>query len=392
MGNDTASQVILLGDPVPWFSARSIAGASIELQVNAGRWIVLAFAGPATEIRAITELQALVNHRNLFNEDRLIAFGVLMAPASELDPLGPFCTPALSFIADEDGALSRLYGAEKMPRTIILDPMLRAIANISWDHPEGHANVVAATLAALPDIDASAGVPLTAPALIVPRVFEFPFCDLLVQFYKDNGGSDSGFLLDRDGQTETVIDHRYKRRHDLAIIEPMLRAAIRERVVRRLVPEIDRYFQFRATRMDRYMVSCYDTATGGHFSRHRDNSNIGSRHRRFAASINLNSDYEGCDLIFPEFGRRVYRAPVGGAIVFSCGALHQVTPVTRGKRYAFVPFFYAEEDAVLRKANNVYLRDGEARYTAEHDMLFPEIHAPGIVPEGMPASLSEPAE
>ncbi len=100
-------------------------------------------------------------------------------------------------------------------------------------------------------------------------------------------------------------------------------------------------------------------------------SNFAARHRRFAASINLNSDYEGCDLIFPEFGRRIYRAPVGGAIVFSCGALHEVTPVTRGKRYAFVPFFYAEEDAALSKANNIYLRDGEARYTAEHDMLFP---------------------
>ena len=78
--------------------------------------------------------------------------------------------------------------------------------------------------------------------------------------------------------------------------------------------------------------------------------------------------------------------------MFSCGALHEVTPVTRGKRYAFVPFFYGEEDAALRRANNVYLRDGEARYTAEHDMLFPEIRAPGLVPEAVPANLSEPAE
>ena len=174
-----------------------------------------------------------------------------------------------------------------------------------------------------------------------------------------------------------MIDHRYKRRHDLAIVEPNLRAAIRDRIVRRLVPEIDRFFQFRATRMDRYMVSCYDSAVGGHFSRHRDNSNFAARHRRFAASINLNDDYDGCDLIFPEFGRRIYRAPVGGAIVFSCGALHEVTPITRGKRYAFVPFFYGEEDAVLRRANNVYLRDGEARYTAEQDMLYPEVDRTG---------------
>ena len=259
---------------MPWFSARTVAGTAIELQVNAGRWIVLSFNGPATEPRAITELQSLINQQHLFNEDKLIAFGILIGSMKDLDPLAPFCSPALSFIADSDGALSRLYGADQMPRTIICDPMLRAIANISWDHPEGHANVVAATLAALPDVDASAGVPLTAPALIVPRVFEFPFCDLLVKFYEDHGGADSGFLLDQNSQTATVIDHRYKRRHDLAIVEPNLRAAIRERIVRRLVPEIDRFFQFKATRMDRYMVSVYDSAVGGHFSRHRDNSNL----------------------------------------------------------------------------------------------------------------------
>ncbi len=62
----------------------------------------------------------------------------------------------------------------------------------------------------LPEVDASAGVPLSAPALIVPRVFEFPFCDLLVKFYEEMGGAESGFLLDRGGKTQTLIDHRYK--------------------------------------------------------------------------------------------------------------------------------------------------------------------------------------
>ncbi|HTP92065.1 MAG TPA: hypothetical protein VMJ52_10040 [Xanthobacteraceae bacterium] len=60
------------------------------------------------------------------------------------------------------------------------------------------------------------------------------------------------------------------------------------------------------------------------------NINAGAQHRRFAVTINLNHDYSGCDLVFPEFGSRTYRAPHGGAVVFSCGALHQVTPITRG--------------------------------------------------------------
>ena len=124
--------------------------------------------------------------------------------------------------------------------------------------------------------------------------------------------------------------------------------------------------------MDRYLVSCYDAETGGHFTRHRDNVNLGARHRRFAASFNLNDGFEGCELVFPEFGRRLYKPPRGGAIVFSTGALHQVLPITRGKRYAFVPFFYGEDEAHLRMRNNEYLDDGEGLYTGERDKLFPE--------------------
>jgi hypothetical protein len=54
--------------------------------------------------------------------------------------------------------------------------------------------------------------------------------------------------------------------------------------------------------MDRHVVACYDAEIGGHFTRHRDYLNPDLEHRRFAVSINLNGNYDGCDLIFPEFG------------------------------------------------------------------------------------------
>ena len=86
---------------------------------------------------------------------------------------------------------------------------------------------------------------------------------------------------------------------------------------------------------------------------------------------NLNKDYDGCDLVFPEFGSRSYRAPHGGAIVFSCGALHQVTPVTRGHRYAFLAFLYGEADAALREKNDAKLVQSAFRYSgAVSDRMF----------------------
>lgn len=85
--------------------------------------------------------------------------------------------------------------------------------------------------------------------------------------------------------------------------------------------------------MERYIVACYDPAERGHFGAHRDNTTAGTAHRRFAVTINLNAEeFEGGELRFPEYGQRSWRAPTGGAVVFSCSLLHQALPVTAGRR------------------------------------------------------------
>ncbi len=372
MSQNTSERAITLGDPVPWFSAPLIGDGAFSLQVAGGRWVVLSFLGSPDDPRAKEELAKILHDARLFHEDRIVFYGVFTAPPGDPAYYIALNTFAVSFIADYDGAISRAFGAAGSPRTVVLDPMLRAVANVAWDYPEGHAKTIRNLLAELPSVDDSAGVSLTAPVLTVPRVLDFALCDFLVDFYNKLGGSESGFLFDRDGQTSTVIDHRLKRRSDVPVLHPQVREAIRGQIVRRLLPAIDRFFQFEATRMDRYIVACYESATGGHFYRHRDNVNAGAQHRRFAVTINLNGDYEGGDLIFPEFGTRTYRAPHGGAVVFSCGALHQVTPMTRGTRYAFLSFLYGEADARLRELNNAKIAQSEYRYSGgDSDRLFP---------------------
>lgn len=371
-----AEKAIVLGDPVPWFGTPLVGEGAFNLQVAAGRWIVLSFLGSPDNPQADRELTQILVDTQIFDEDKMIFCGLFTAPPADAAPYIAMSGPAISFLTDYDGAISRQFGAANMPRSIVLDPMLRAVADIPWDHAGGHAAILRTVLQALPAVDDSAGVPLTAPALIVPRVFDFELCDFLIKVYDKLGGKDSGFLLDSAGTTSTVIDYRVKRRSDLSILVPEVRETIRDQIVRRLVPAIERFFQFSPTRMDRYIVACYDSAVGGHFHRHRDNVNIGAQHRRFAITVNLNKDYDGCDLVFPEFGRRSYRAPAGGAIVFSCGALHQVTPVTRGTRYAFLAFLYGEADAALREKNDSKIVQSEFRYSgAMSDRLFPEAAA-----------------
>jgi predicted 2-oxoglutarate/Fe(II)-dependent dioxygenase YbiX/peroxiredoxin len=363
---------VVLGDPVPWFSAPIVTGGSFDLHVSAGRWVVLSFLGSPANPRAMAEIAELARASSSLGEDHVIVGCVFTGQPDDMASLAAISSNKLFFLADHDGAISRSFGAHEMPRTVVLDPMLRAVADIAWDMPQGHAETVGNVLRGLPSVDDSAGVPMFAPALMVPRVFSFEICDFLVQFYEQQGGVDSGFQFDVAGKTTTLSDWRLKRRSDVAVAAPEVRELVRGQIVRRLLPAIEQFFQFRATRMDRYIVACYDSEVGGHFHRHRDNVNAGAQHRRFAVSINLNNNFEGCDLTFPEFGRKTYRPSEGGALVFSCGALHQVTPVTKGRRYAFLAFLYGEEDVKKREANNARLHIGETLYTGTQDRLFPE--------------------
>jgi predicted 2-oxoglutarate/Fe(II)-dependent dioxygenase YbiX len=100
-----------------------------------------------------------------------------------------------------------------------------------------------------------------------------------------------------------------------------------------------RSYQCNVTQVEHHVVTRYDSADGGFFRRHRANTSKDTAHLRFAIAINLNAEnYEGGDLWFPEFGDQTYRASTGGAVVFACSLLHEDLPVSRGVRYAYLPF------------------------------------------------------
>ncbi len=187
--------------------------------------------------------------------------------------------------------------------------------------------------------------------LTVPRVLEPDFCRMLIDHYQQQGGRSSGFMRQVGDKTVAMLDDNMKKRRDVGIVDEALVSGLRARVSTRLLPMIAEAFVWQATRIERYIVACYSAEDSGFFSRHRDNTTLGTAHRRFAVSINLNDDFDGGDLRFPEFGPRTYRPPLGGATVFSCSLLHEATPVTRGLRYATLPFLYDEAGAATRRAN-----------------------------------------
>jgi peroxiredoxin len=335
------------GEPAPWFTAPTPSNPEFVFDTVAGRFVLLAFLPAQDPAASGAALKMLSENQRLFDDRRLSAFVVVRDPGMAA---GLRDMRGLRWFLDFEGAVSRLYDAveadgTERPFWMLLDPALRVIGQSPLAEPAK----MFAFLAGLPAPGEHAGTPLHAPVLIAPRVLEPAMCQTLIDLHQATGGRFSGVMRDAGDRTVAVMDDLKKRR-DVLVDDPDLQAALRERLERRLFPLIKRGLGSDATHIERYVVSCYDAADGAVFHPHRDHTTMGTAHRKFACSINLNSDFEGGDLRFAEFGATTYRPPEGGAVVFSCGLLHEVTPMTAGRRYAFLPFFYDEAGAEVLQA------------------------------------------
>ncbi len=344
------------GDPAPTFTAKSDKNPQFRFDTAAGRNLVLTFVESGTRDNAI--LQKL-SSSPLFDDIHAALF--IVSAADESSEMLPLRIPGVRAFFDSDRAIEELYGLSHLrsrPVTFVISPRMQVIGLVT-SHGEQHAKDVLRVVGGIPSVGDLPSILSHAPVLIIPHVFEMDLCHALIRGYQEKGGRLSGFMRDVEGKTVELQDRDHKIRRDWDIeqdSEPNLITSIQSRIIDRVVPEIRKAFQFHVTRMERYLVSCYAASEGGHFRAHRDNTTRGTAHRRFAVSLNLNTnDYEGGALRFPEFGMNTYRPPTGGCCVFSCSLLHEATPVTKGIRYAFLPFLYDEAARKIREENLQYL-------------------------------------
>ncbi|HEY7689848.1 MAG TPA: 2OG-Fe(II) oxygenase, partial [Dongiaceae bacterium] len=361
------------GDPAPWFVAPSPRNPRYHFDLVAGRYITLCFYGSAANPAVGQMLSAIRAAVDVFQDDHASFFGVSADPEDERQMRIQERIPGFRLLWDYNLKIAARYGicaepepggtARYQPASFILDPALRVLAVLPIADPAAHVRQLLETVGRLPPLGSRQPGRPAAPVLLVPHLFERDLCGELIAAYDRHGGEDSGYMTsDAQGRTVGVVDYGRKRRRDYLVEDATLRQAIRDRMQRRLVPELRKAFQFSAGFIERYIVACYDAGEGGYFRPHRDNTTKGTVHRKFAVTINLNAeDYEGGDLCFPEFGRDTYRAPSGGAIVFSCSLMHEALPVTRGRRYCVLPFLYDGAGARVREANLDYLVEDKRR-------------------------------
>lgn len=353
---------LLPGSIAPDFRTPGIHNPDYTFNTVAGRPIVMVFLGDPGDFLSRNLVESVRGSRRFFDDEFASVF-YLVRGTDDLAAFGLTDDyPGVRCLYDPHGAIARLYallspsGDLTLPAVVALDRHLRVtITRVGDQSIEGFAEALRTitTLGAWRAKQRSLG---HAPVLIAEWIFDAPLCRALIDHYKSRGGSRSGFMRDENGITVGRYDDYMKRRTDCTIEDDRLLKATHSMVKYRLAPLIKQAFHFDATRIERNIVACYDSSERGFFRAHRDNTSRGTAHRKFAVTINLNTEeYEGGDLRFPEFGTATYRAPRGGAIVFSGSLLHEALPVTQGVRYAYLPFLYGEADALVRREGEYFL-------------------------------------
>lgn len=358
------------GDFLPAFFANSSMNPRFAFHSLSGYRLVLAFVGSVRSGPGRSLTETLLAQADLLAQRRFMVFVATMDQPDLQDPLLRQLVDRFTVFWDQDRTIARLYGIDATPAdaapgtsvlrlgAFLIERNLRLHALIPAMPVDDFATRLWDAVGTLPEHEAQRFISEQAPVLIVPDVLSRDTCRRFIDYYQESNATPSGFMRDIDGRTQGFLDPTMKRRKDVHIADQGLQSTLRSALVRRVLPEIRKAYAYEATRIERYIVACYEDTDTGFFRAHRDNEQRATSHRAFAMSLNLNSEeYDGGELRFPEYARHVYKPSTGSAVVFSCSLLHEALPVTRGRRYVILPFLYNDAAAERRSENRRFLSD-----------------------------------
>lgn len=250
-------------------------------------------------------------------------------------------------VSDRTGLLFEAFGVtDSGVTTLLIRPNHHVMAIFGAD-VEDHAAAAVAMIRHDAENRASREIARHPPVLIVPDVLSAEDCDHLISIFNFKGNvwvePSDGPQNMTDDYKMRIPDYGREDRIDHWIINPETHEFVTGRLKSRLFPEIEKAFHYKITRVERYRIGNYKGERGGEAHGHRDNTEEQVAHRRFAASINLNSEqFEGGELRFPEYGGHLYRPETGAAIVFSSSMLHEPLHVTEGQRFVLLSFLFGD--------------------------------------------------
>jgi peroxiredoxin/predicted 2-oxoglutarate/Fe(II)-dependent dioxygenase YbiX len=347
-----------VGDRIPHWRLPSILGKEVSAGDFVGKPVVLCFSPPHEFPAYAAGFAELFGEFQRLNARVLAVIPGPIDAAKELAGQAAYPFPLLAdedatvtyvFAAGEDQVIDGQEGLVARPTTIVIDPNSRVLRRASPDEPQTHAREMLEFIRGYLHQDPARPILQQAPVLLIPRVLSPEFCRELIGLWeKDN--AESGFMVEQDGQTVSKSDYGHKIRRDHYLEDSEVKNRIRQAIFHRVLTEIWIAYNFEATRFEDFRIVGYDSARGGYFRPHRDNTTSGTAHRVWAMTINLNAgEYKGGYLRFPEYGPHLYRPETGAAVIFSCSLLHEATDVTAGRRFALLSFLYGDQQARMRE-------------------------------------------
>ena len=327
-----------IGDRAPAIFGATADGRFYSLDAQAGRpavLVALGALGPDGARRVLEQVRTA--------QAPLVEAGVDIVPIA---PMGAGFSSA--FAADAEARERIVYladgaGLERCeldgdPAAIFIDASGRILDIWPLD---GRSNLTTRHCAAAEAASAEAARRRTAsaPVLIIPNLASRALCQALIDHFEASPHVAGVMASYSGGVAGPKLDESKKHRRDIELTpDSPLHAEVLDLMARRCVPEMKRAFQTDIATIDRILIARYDDS-GGYFKRHRDNAAPHTAFREFAISLNLNTqDYEGGELLFPEYDDHRYSPAAGSAVIFSASLLHEAAPVTSGSRYVLLSF------------------------------------------------------
>ncbi|MCC7047996.1 MAG: 2OG-Fe(II) oxygenase [Alphaproteobacteria bacterium] len=327
------------GDRVANFVLPDLGGAFrlfYDFTKGAPGLVLLADAG---DTGAEAALRALAGQAGAFAALGVEIFAVLRGPPARVTALvqaaagGTLPFPVFVDAEGKANAAFPVAGEAAGLKAVVIDANQRVLATLGEGAPETWPARALEWLKAhwRPQPPVRPGT--TPPILLVPDAFDAGLCrDLIAAWQADHRE------MGVSGSTDALLYGR-KKSQDHIVKEPALHQRVSATLNRRIAPEVLKAFTFRGPYgFDAHIVQGYDATRQDFFGLHRDNLSPRTRHRRFAISLNLNDDFDGGELRFPEYGGAHYRMEAGTACVFSCSLLHEALPVTKGQRFSLTTF------------------------------------------------------
>lgn len=352
-----------IGQSIPVFELPAHDGSSVASPAWIGKWTLVHFYLRDNSESCRIALQGLAQQQAAFQElgVNLVAIGL-----ESVDSHASFAAAAgipFPLLSDPSASTFAAFGSIQVEPTgdgkanlalirssTLIDPSLR-VAKMYRDITDvNHPQTVLADAKAIIDREPTRRIVNHAPVLLIPNVLPPEMRAKLIDLWEQEN-VESGFMRQVDGKTVGMLDPTHKIRRDHFMKPGPLLKELQTYIGNRVVPEIRKAFNYNVTRREDFRIACYDSARGGYFRPHRDNTTDGTAHRRFAMSLLLNDEYEGGALRFPEFGKHTYRPDAGSAVIFSCSLLHEALDVTAGRRFVLLSFFYGEAEAKIREEN-----------------------------------------